>query len=42
LERRWNEALQAVHRVEREIAALDAKRPLPLSEKERQHLMQLV
>jgi DNA invertase Pin-like site-specific DNA recombinase len=41
LERRWNEALQAVHRVESEIAALDVKRPLPLSEKERQHLMQL-
>jgi DNA invertase Pin-like site-specific DNA recombinase len=41
LERRWNEALQTVHRVESEIAALDAKRPLPLGEKERQHLMQL-
>jgi DNA invertase Pin-like site-specific DNA recombinase len=41
LERRWNGALQTVHRVESEIAALDAKRPLRLSEKERQHLMQL-
>ena len=41
LERRWNEALEAVHRIESEIAALDAKRPLPLSEKEREHLMQL-
>src|SRR5204863_336960 len=41
LERRWNEALQAVHRIESEIAALDAKRPLPLGEKEREHLMQL-
>jgi DNA invertase Pin-like site-specific DNA recombinase len=41
LERRWNEALQAVQRVESEIAALDAKRPLLLTEKERQHLMQL-
>jgi len=41
LERRWNEALQAVHRIESEIAALDAKRPPPLSAKEREHLMQL-
>jgi len=41
LERRWNEALQTVHRVESEIAALDAKRSLPLGEKERKHLMQL-
>jgi hypothetical protein len=41
LERRWNEALQAVHRIESEIAALDAKRPPSLGEKERQHLMQL-
>lgn len=41
LERRWNEALQAVHRFESEIAALDAKKPPPLGEKERQHLMQL-
>ena len=32
---------QAVHRIEREIAELDAKRPPPLGEKERQHLMQL-
>jgi hypothetical protein len=41
LERRWNEALQAVQRVESEIAALDVKRPLPLGQRERQHLMQL-
>jgi DNA invertase Pin-like site-specific DNA recombinase len=41
LECRWNEALHAVHRIEREIAALDARRPPPLGEKERQHLMQL-
>ena len=41
LERRWNEALQAVHRIENEIGALDAKKPPPLGEKERQHLMQL-
>jgi hypothetical protein len=41
LERRWNEALQAMHRIESEIAALDAKKPPSLGEKERQHLMQL-
>jgi DNA invertase Pin-like site-specific DNA recombinase len=41
LERRWNEALQAVHRIEGEIAALEARRPAPLGETERQHLMQL-
>jgi DNA invertase Pin-like site-specific DNA recombinase len=41
LERRWNEALVAVHGLEREIAELEAKKPLPLGEKERQHLMQL-
>ena len=34
-------ALESVHRIEREIAELDAKRPLPLGEKEREHLMQL-
>ena len=41
LEHRWNEALQAVHRIEGEIAAIDARKPAPLGEKERQHLMQL-
>jgi DNA invertase Pin-like site-specific DNA recombinase len=41
LERRWNEALQAVHRIEREITAIDTKRLQPLGEKERQHLMRL-
>jgi hypothetical protein len=41
LERRWNEALQVVHRLEGEIAAIEAKRPAPLGEKERQHLMRL-
>jgi DNA invertase Pin-like site-specific DNA recombinase len=41
LERRWNEALQAVHRIEGEIAALEVRKPAALSEKERQHLMQL-
>jgi DNA invertase Pin-like site-specific DNA recombinase len=41
LERRWNEALQAVHRIEGEIAALEAKKPAALGERERQVLMQL-
>jgi DNA invertase Pin-like site-specific DNA recombinase len=41
LERRWNEALQVVHRIEGEIAALEARKPAPLGERERQHLMQL-
>ena len=40
LERRWNEALQVVHRLEGEIAELEAKRSAPLGEKERWHLMQ--
>jgi DNA invertase Pin-like site-specific DNA recombinase len=41
LERRWNEALQAAHRIEGEIAALEAKKPAALGERERQALMQL-
>jgi hypothetical protein len=41
LERRWNMALEGVHRIETEIAEIDARRPLPLGEKEREHLMQL-
>jgi Recombinase/Recombinase zinc beta ribbon domain len=41
LERRWNEALRVVHRLEGEIAELEAKRPAPLREKERRHLMRL-
>ena len=41
LERRWNEALQAVHRIEGEIAAIMAAKPPPLGERERQQLMQL-
>jgi DNA invertase Pin-like site-specific DNA recombinase len=41
LERRWNEALQVVHRLEGELAALEARKPVPLGEKERQNLMRL-
>ena len=41
LERRWNEALQVVHRIEGEIAALEARKPAPLGEAEQQHLMRL-
>jgi DNA invertase Pin-like site-specific DNA recombinase len=41
LERRWNAALQVVHRLEGEIAALAARKPAPLGEEERRHLMQL-
>jgi DNA invertase Pin-like site-specific DNA recombinase len=41
LERRWNEALQVVHRIESDIAALEAKKPVLLGEGERQQLMQL-
>src|SRR5712675_974474 len=41
LERRWNEALQAVAKLEGEIAALIARRPPSLGEPERQQLMQL-
>ena len=38
LERRWNEALQVVQRIEDEIAALEARKPAPLGETERQQL----
>ena len=37
----WNEALQAMHRIEGEIAAIVAREPAPLGERERQQLMQL-
>jgi len=41
LERRWNDALQIVHRMEGDIASIVAARPPPLGERERQHLMRL-
>jgi len=41
LERRWNEALRAVARIEGEIAAMIAQRAPPLGEPERQQLMAL-
>jgi DNA invertase Pin-like site-specific DNA recombinase len=41
LERRWNEALKAVAKIEGDIAALIARRPPPLGEPERQQLMAL-
>ena len=41
LERRWNEALQAVARIEGDIAALIARHPPALGEAERQQLMAL-
>jgi hypothetical protein len=41
LERRWNEALQAVAKLEGEIAALIARRPPPFGEPERQQLVAL-
>ena len=41
LERRWNEALQVVHRLEGELAAIEARKPAPLGKMERQHLMEL-
>jgi hypothetical protein len=41
LERRWNEALQAIARIEGDIAAMIARRPPPLGEAERQQLLAL-
>ena len=41
LERRWNDALQTVRRIEAEIAVTVVAKPPPLGERERQQLMQL-
>jgi hypothetical protein len=41
LERRWNETLQAVAKIEGDIAAMIARRPPPLGEPERQQLLAL-
>ena len=41
LERRWNETLQAVAKIEGDIAAMTARRPPPLGEPERQQLLTL-
>jgi hypothetical protein len=41
LERRWNEALQTICRIESEIASIVAAKPPVLGEEERQKLMQL-
>jgi hypothetical protein len=41
LERRWNEALQAVAKIESDITAMIAQRPPPLGEAERQKLIAL-
>ena len=41
LERRWNDALKVVHRLEGEIAELEAKKPTPLGAEEQRQLMQL-
>ena len=41
LERRWNEALQAIARIEGDIAAMISRRPPPLGEPERQQLLAL-
>jgi hypothetical protein len=41
LERRWNDALHTVNRIECKIADITARRPSPLGEQERQQLMQL-
>ena len=41
LERRWNEALAAVHRAEGDIAAVVAQKRPPLSETERKQLIEL-
>src|SRR5262249_15673031 len=41
LERRWNEALQVVHRLRGGVGGPGGKQPAALGEKERRHLMQL-
>jgi hypothetical protein len=41
LERRWNDTLQAVAKIEGDIAAMIARRPPPLGEPERQQLITL-
>jgi excisionase family DNA binding protein len=41
LERRWNDKLIEVQRLERELEAIDRQQPTILGEKERDHLMQL-
>jgi DNA invertase Pin-like site-specific DNA recombinase len=41
LERRWDEALQAIARIEGDIAAMISRRPPPLGEPERQQLLAL-
>ena len=41
LERRWNEALQVVRGIESEIAAIEARKPAPLGQREREQLMRL-
>jgi DNA invertase Pin-like site-specific DNA recombinase len=41
LERRWNEALQVMRGIESEIAAIEARKPAPLGEREREQLMRL-
>jgi DNA invertase Pin-like site-specific DNA recombinase len=41
LERRWNEALQAVQRIEAEVAAIEARKPAFLGATEQQQLMRL-
>ncbi len=41
LERRWNKALEAIQQIEDEIAALDAAKPSPLGDEEREQLMRL-
>jgi len=41
LERRWNEALQAIARIEGDIASMISRRPPPLGEPERQQLVAL-